>query len=181
MHEINQKHIEFTDYYEELKDKLFTFLYYRLNFDKSLAEDLMMDITLKAYEKFESFDLEKGTFKQWIFTIANNHLKNHWRSLKKQIVSLDLLEEDGVQFVDEDETDFKNIENKISRKNILKILKILKPKETEVIILRYLNDLSFKEIAQITKQREGAIRTQLNRALKRFKEHYQKIYPASNE
>ena len=176
MKKLNYNHGEFVNFYEDVKHKLFTFLNYRLNFNEAVAEDLMMDVVLKAFEKFETFKPEKGSFKNWIFTIAHNHLKNHWRSLKKQALSLDKLEESG--FFASIEADLTETSNSIDQTNIYRVLEILSNNEKEIIIMRYINDLSYCEIAEITNKKEGAVRTQLARALKRFKENYSKIYPS---
>ena len=62
-------------------------------------------------------------------------------------------------------------------KKIQHILSLMKEDEREVITLRYLEELSYKEIAQIIGKEEGAIRTSLSRALDRFSDLYKKIYP----
>ncbi len=169
-----EHHRQFALHYEDNKHKLFTYLNYRLSFNEALAEDLMMDIVLKAYENFEKFDPEKGNFQQWLFTIAGNHLKNHWRGLKKQTVSLEKLQEGGFDIPSE--LGLNDTAKGIEKENVLRTLDALKPDEKDIIVMKYINDFSYEEIAGITGKREGAIRTQLSRALKRFKKIYQKIY-----
>ena len=172
----NADHDRFVAYYHDHKDKLFTYLMYRLNFDRMLAEDLLMDIVLKAYENFSKFDPEKGSFKTWIFTLAHNHLVNFWRdNKKKKTVSLENLEEEGA-FVAVTEVD-DPVSQEIESKQIQHILSLMKDEEQEIIALRYLEELSYKEIAQITGKNEGAIRTSLSRALDHFSDLYQKFYP----
>ena len=172
----NYGHGEFLEFYEEIKQQLFTFLNYRLNFNRVIAEDLMMDVVVKAYENFEKYNPDKGSFKNWIFTIANNHLKNHWRSLKKEMLSLDALEEKGI--FSSVEADLKKAHNEMDHSKVYLVLEGLSDNEREIIIMHYINDLSYVEIAEITKKREGAIRTQLSRALKRFKKKYEILYPS---
>ena len=172
----NIDHDRFIAYYNDHKDKIFTYLMYRLNFDQALAEDLLMDIVLRAYENFNKFDPEKGSFKTWIFTLAHNHLLNFWRdNQKKKTVSLENLEEEGV-FTAVTEAD-NPVSQDIENKKIQHILSLMKEDEREIIILRYLEELNYGEIAQITGKNEGAIRTSLSRALDRFSDLYKKIYP----
>lgn len=163
-------HEVFVAHYEEMKDKVFTYLMYRLNFDRETAEDLLMDIILKAYENFHQFDSKKGSFKNWIFGIAHNHLLNHWRDRKTEVPieqAENVAQEDNY---DETPSPF-----------IAKVLSLLNDTEREMITLRYLSDLNYEEIAAITGKKEGAIRTSLSRALDRFKTLYDKLYRESNE
>jgi RNA polymerase sigma-70 factor (ECF subfamily) len=148
----------------------------RLNFNKELAEDLLMDVVLKAYENFAKFDPRKASFKTWIFTLAHNHLVNFWRdNQKKTTTSLEDMEEEGITAAI---TDFKNnAENDIESEKIQKILSLMKDSEREMITLRYLEDLDYKEIAKITNKKEGAVRTCLSRAMENFKKFHKKIYP----
>ena len=168
-------HEQFVGHYEENKDKVFTYLMYRLNFNREVCEDLLMDIFLKAYEHFHTFDSNKGSFKNWIFRIAHNHLVNFWRDDKKE-ASLDEIEEDSkIEAVSIDET----ISDQIIDEQIQHVLSLLSDTEREIITLRYLNDFSYQEIAEILNKNEGAVRTSLSRALEQFKKIYQKVF--SNE
>jgi len=166
----------FLSHYQENKNKVFNYLMYRLNFDKALAEDLFMDVVLKAYNSFGSFNPEKGSFKTWIFAMAHNHLVNHWRDRQKsESVSLDQLEEEGVT-VAVTELD-EGVSNEIEGRNIRKAMSLLSDAEREVITLRYLEDLDYAEISAVTGRKEGAIRTGLSRAMDRFSVTYKKLYP----
>lgn len=175
---MNQNHDRFTAFYQENKNKLFNYLMYRLNFDKGLAEDLLMDIVLKAYENFDKFNPEKGSFRSWFFTIAHNHLVNYWRSHKKvKTDSLEHLKEQGYSpSVDAvvDQTD-----KQIKKQQIQRILLLVTESERELILLKYIQDFTDKEIAQILCKNEGAVRTSLSRAMEHFRTLYQKIYPHS--
>ena len=163
----------FTEYYNGVKDKLFTYLMVRLQFNRKLSEDLMMDVVLKAYENFNRFDEEKGSFPTWIFTLAHNHLVNFWRDSKKTI-SLEALEEEG--FHPANTEPGHQAGSQSDRKNIAYILSMMKESEREIISMRYFQELDYGEIASITGRKEGAIRTSLSRALERFSALYKKFY-----
>lgn len=165
----------FVAYYEEFKNRLFTYLMYRVGFDRELAEDALMDIVLKAYEHFDRFDPAKGSFKAWIFTIAHNYLKNRWRDQASEIsLSLEALQEEGF---DPESSDLKaDAADPYVQEHVQKVLSLLAASEREIIALRYLQDLQFSEIAEILHKEEGAVRVSLSRALKHFKDLYQKIY-----
>lgn len=164
----NKDHELFIANYQDNKGKVFTYLMYRLNFDRETCEDLLMDIVLKAYENFHQFNSEKGSFKNWIFGIAHNHLVNHWRDRKE-----DLPIEHAEEVADE------STPSELPDQTIHKILSLLTDMEREIITLRYLNDLSYEEIAEITGKSQGSARTSLSRALDQFKTFYNKFYGES--
>jgi len=163
----------FITYYQGVKDKLLTYLMVRLKFDRELAEDLFMDIVIKAYENFNKFDIDKASFKTWIFKIAHNHLINYWRD-SKTTVSLEGLEDEGVYpvSVESDQQSGRQSDSK----NIQRVLSMMNKSEREIISMRYFQEMDYEEIASITGKKEGAIRTSLSRALDRFSELYKKLY-----
>lgn len=169
-------HPQFTALYEEHKGTLFTYLMYRVNFNKPLAEDLFMDIVLKSYEHFSKFDANKGSFKTWIFTIAHHHLINHWRD-HREAISLEALQDQGVTPGTSDSAASVAVEEGATGEQIQKILSLLDEEERAVIALRFLNEMDFSEIASLIQKKEGAVRTRLSRALQRFKQYYNKLYP----
>lgn len=175
MNPMDGSHERFLTYYHDHKDKVFNYLMVRLNFDRGAAEDLLMDIILKAYEHFDSFNPQKGSFKTWIFTLAHNHLVNFWRDTrKKKTVSIEQLEEEGV-FVGAVEAK-NDLVRQIENKKIHHILSFMNDNEREIISLRYFEDLDYSEMAEILHKKEGAVRTGLSRAVKRFSDTYRKIY-----
>jgi len=168
----------FVGYYKETKDKVFNYLMYRLNFDRVLAEDLFMDVVLKAYRHFGDFNPQKGSFKTWIFALAHNHLVNYWRDRRRsEGLSLDQLEEQGQSVAVTDSMEAE-VSQSIENEKVGRILSMMGEGEREVIVLRYLEGLDYAEISQITSKKEGAIRTGLSRALDRFGSLYKKIYPS---
>lgn len=168
-------HLQFIHFYEECKNPLFAYLMHRLNFNKTVAEDILMDIVLKAYEKFAQFDSEKGSFKNWIFGIAHNHLINFWRD-RKDLSSLEALEELGIMPA-LTQPDQHELEQSLDHEHIQTILLKLSCQERSILTLRFLDELEIVEIASALKKKKAAIRTQLCRALKHFGLFYQKFYP----
>ena len=97
---------------------------------------------MKALERFEA--QEGASFKSWIYRIAQNTIIDYYRSKKEQ-VDIDEISEIGFH---ENITDI--IDNKEKLLRVREFLKTLKPIEQEIIFLRIWDDLSYKEIAEIT-------------------------------
>jgi RNA polymerase sigma-70 factor (ECF subfamily) len=145
---------------------------YRFTGSSSDAEDLTQDVFLKLYKNLSSFDLQKGSFQTWITTLARNLLVDHFRRtrLDRASDSLDATydgEEDGPTMADRladtresQEQHFAGLELKV---RIQEALKQLSPELREAVILRDLEDMDYKEIAQVLRIPEGTVKSRISR------------------
>lgn len=154
---------EFTRHYEEHKNSIFNYLLYRVAFKKDTAEDLTSEIFLKAFEHFDSYDRARP-FKTWIFAIAHNHLVNYYAG-RKETLPLD----EAVELVKKS-SEGDNLDEKMLIGNIFGLVEKLPANQRDLIIMRYVNDLSNQEIAEILGKEEGAVRTGLSRAITAIRE-----------
>lgn len=122
--------------------------------DKYIAEDLFQETFIKAIDQIRSDKYnEEGKFLPWINRIGYNLAIDHFRKLKRQnnITSIeqnpDIFDKLFVK-VDIDE-DYTKIEEKES--NLRRLINELPINQREVIILKHYSDMSFKEIAEMTK------------------------------
>jgi len=151
----------FINYYNLYKDKIFNYFLYRIDFNVDLAEDLTSEVFIKALKSFENFD-ENKNFQSWIFTIAKNHLINHYHSDKKIIALEDV--EDNLRSPETDKGQFFEI------KRVMSAIKSFTQNQQELLLMRYIDELSYKEISEILGKEEGAIRTQISRNLTKLRE-----------
>ena len=70
--------MDFSSLYKELFKPVFAYILCRVG-ERPLAEDLAASAWHKAYEKWPLFDPNKGTFRQWIFTVARNEINMYSR------------------------------------------------------------------------------------------------------
>ncbi len=169
---MNSKYHRFVNYYHANKDNLFTYLMYRLGFDRALAENLMMEIFLKAYEHLDQLDSQKDSFKTWLFALAHNHLANHSHKEGKAI-SRKKFEESGFDEIGKEDYEMSQ---QIDNKKVQYIFTLLKEGERDIISLRYLQGFSLKEISRVTEKKEAIIRTNSSQALNRLAALYKKVY-----
>src|SRR3954467_6270306 len=145
---------------------------YRFTGSSSDAEDLTQDVFLKLYKNLSSFDLQKGSFQTWITTLARNLLVDHFRRtrLDRASDSLDATfdgEEDGPSMADRLADPRPSQEHHVSsleqKTRIQAALKQLSPELREAVILRDLEDMDYKEIAQVLRIPEGTVKSRISR------------------
>lgn len=146
----------FIPYYNQFKNKIYNYFLYRVGFDKELAEDLTSEVFIKALKNFDDFD-ESKKFQSWIYTIAHNHLVNHYKATKK-IIPLDAIK-DFLQYFDNSAVERCELER------ILNIINSMKNKDREILQLKLVDELNNQEIADALSKEEGVIRTQISRSL----------------
>ncbi len=145
---------------------------YRFTGSPTDAEDLTQDVFLKLYRNLASFDTQKGSFQTWITTLARNLLVDHFRRtrLERATDSLDVSlsgEDDGATLGDRladprpsQETHAAGLELKV---RIQQVLAQLSPELREAVILRDLEDMDYKEIAQVLRIPEGTVKSRISR------------------
>lgn len=163
----------FGEIYRQYLRRIYRFVYYFLG-DSNLAEDLSQDTFIRAWRALPNFREERGTLQAFLFAIARNLVIDYQR--KRKATALD----DKVLAIRSEENVEGEYVVKEERKKAKAALARLAPDEKEVVLLRFFEELSYKEIAQITKENEGAVRVKVFRILKKLREYlkdheYQKI------
>ena len=134
---------------------------------KEDVEDLSIATFSKAFNKLASFD-STYAFSTWIRVIANNTLIDFFRKKDQKTVSIDQENSsDNTSVIDlidsalDPEHDFIQ---KQKNKNIARLVHRLKPHYRELVILRYLDEMSYAEISEKLKMPLGSVKAKLFRA-----------------
>tara|TARA_B100000963_G_C22560478_1_gene641080 strand:- start:67 stop:657 length:591 start_codon:yes stop_codon:yes gene_type:complete len=131
------------------------------------VEDLTIATFSKAFDKLDSYN-DSFAFSTWIQTIASNTLIDFFRKKDQKTISIDQQKEDdeinNIDVVDNS----LNPENHLIRvqknKHITGIVHRLKPHYRELIILRYLDEMSYVEISKKLNIPLGSVKAKLFRA-----------------
>jgi RNA polymerase sigma-70 factor (ECF subfamily) len=138
-------------------------------FSSENIEDLVQDVFIKAYQNMQSFDT-KQKFSPWIYRIAHNtfinELKKHART-PLSLFDFDTL----IPHLAYDDPATKEREQKEMRLLIDQSLQKLAPKYREIIVLYFLEELNYKEIADILHIPTGTVGIRLTRAKKQLKKY----------
>lgn len=140
-------------------DQIYRFLYWQTG-DELLAEDLTSEVFYRAWKHYGS--LEDSNYRAWLYRVARNLVTDHHR--KKKPLQLD---EDYDPVMEYDL--HAEVESNERIRKVRIIIEKLSPQYRSVIILRFFEQLSCKEVADIMNKTEGNVRILQYRALKELK------------
>jgi len=156
----------FIELYDKHADAIFRYCYYRV-YNREHAKELMQEAFTKSWH-YLSQGKEIKDLKAFVYKTATNLIIDEKRR-KRQSLSLEELSENGFEV--EDKTDeFEQININYEANNVKVLLEQMEPDYKEVIVLRYINDLYPKEIAEILGENTNVISVRLNRAMRRLRE-----------
>lgn len=146
----------FDELYMRYSKLMLNYFYRMLYFDKERAEDMLHDLFLKIIEKPHLFNTEKN-FSTWIYTVAGNMLKNEFRD--KQIHG-----NHERNYGNEQETKVENgqkVDRELFLCSLTRELDKFETELKEIFVLRYFEEMSIKEIAEIANCPEGTVKSRL--------------------
>ena len=134
---------------------------------KEDVEDLTIATFSKAFDKLDSYD-DSFTFSTWIQTIASNTLIDFFRKKEQKTISIDKHKEDedsnNIDVIDNSLDPENHLIRKQKNKHITGMVHRLKPHYRELIILRYLDEMSYAEISKKLNIPVGSVKAKLFRA-----------------
>ena len=147
-------------------------LCYRFTGSAAQAEDLTQDVFLKVYRNLQSFDASKASFGVWLTALTRNLLVDHYRRsrLERASDSLDETlfgEEDGPTRADRLQDSRPSQERHVAgvelRARVQEALAKVSAELREAVILRDLEDMDYREIAEILRIPQGTVKSRISR------------------
>ncbi len=147
----------FETLYDRHKQRLLRFFYRMLHQDNEKAQDFLQEIFVKIIEKPHYFS-GKSSFLTWIFTVANNMVKNEYRRLqvRKLVVA-----EENLDIFSDPEAEREIIDAREFQRLVLEELDGLDPAKRSTFLLRFQEEFSLKEISEILGCSLGTVKSRL--------------------
>ncbi len=152
----------FSALYDYFVDKIYKFVYFKV--PASEAEDLTENIFVKVLENSQNYAVAKGSFSTWIYTIARNTVIDFYRTNKQ-----DLSLQEAILLEDHGQDTTRRVEGVLNAKILKHAIAKLPEKYRDLLVLRFIDDMEYAEMADILDKSEGSIRVDLHRALKKLK------------
>ena len=143
--------------------QLFSYLL-KLCGNREEAEDLFQETLIKAWKGIRKYS-EQQKFSSWLFTIAHNTAMDNLRKRKRNDITADIEPDDLQHSADpHSEIVWKEFQNKIH-----KAVELLSLKQKEVFLLRVNGEMSFREIADTTKEPLNTVLSHMHYSVKKIK------------
>ena len=135
--------------------------------DQGVAEELAQDAFVKAFAALRSFD-PSYKFSNWMLRIAHNVAIDHLRKARPTLVSIDA-DDSGRDLADvvadgREPSAFERALRQDFREDLESALARLRPEFRRLVVMRYIEDLSYDDIADIVGLPLGTVKSHLHRA-----------------
>ena len=138
----------------------------RMTRELPLAEDIVQETFIKAYEKMDMFE-GRSSFKSWLYQVGLNTAKNRFRSRPPEEFTTDILQ-GGVAASSESDL----VKSDVAR-SLRAQIDLLPERQRVAITLRVFEDLSFKEIAEIMKCPYDTAKANYRHALLKLRDQFE--------
>jgi RNA polymerase sigma-70 factor (ECF subfamily) len=156
----------FTTLYDNHADAIFRFCYFKTG-NRETAKDLTQDTFIKVFKYLGKEKIENH--KAFVYTIAKNTVIDFWRKAKS-IPESHLPEGFFESIAEKDNTD-----TAFDYPTFLSLLDKLSESDREVVILRYIEDMSSKDMAELLHERENTILVRISRAREKLRDLFKEI------
>ena len=156
--------LRFAELYENNFNRVYAFLAYRVR-DRDEAQDLTAEVFHQALAGIQRFEWRGVPFAAWLLGIASKVLADRWQRLgKRQEVPSDEIEEAGIDAAIE------------QRAMLYQLVDALPTDQRQVIIRRFVDQRSVREIAQELGRSEGAVKQLQFRGLQTLRAQMRSTY-----
>ncbi len=149
--------------YDRYQPQIYRFIFLKVS-RREEAEDLTHQVFLQALQHIGEYEDVGFPFTSWLYRIARNEVIDHYRT-RKQALSLDDVDPEYFAALDRA---MEDTERRMDMRRVTDALKQLKPEYQDIIIMRFVEDLSPKEIAAALQKSEGAVKLLQHRAVKQL-------------
>ena len=158
-------------YLEELYERYSNKVYRKcLSFvkDPARAEDFTHDIFLKLIFKLGSFN-EDARFSTWLYSITYNYCMDQLRVQKKR---LEQYVEEPQELVDDTDLDTIFEQDDVELRRLSSALDQLNTEEKSILMMKYQDELSIRDIAEVFRITESAVKMRLLRSREKLRAKY---------
>jgi RNA polymerase sigma-70 factor (ECF subfamily) len=166
----------FSELVRRYQNPVFNYLYRMLS-DPGLTEEIAQETFVQAYLSLANFKSE-GRFKPWLFGIAANQAKSHWRKQTRRNQHEADWEEANPELIAENrlthtaDTVEQLIEQKLTTESLLAHMQQMDSRYRSVLLLRFQEDLTYEHIAEAMKVPLNTVRTWLRRGKDQLRAFY---------
>jgi len=137
----------FADLYEEHFERIYAYVLRRVS-DRMEAQDITADVFQQALANLQHFEWRGAPFASWLYRIASNAIADHFQRMSRQSPAPP----------PESSTDDEDYEEVERRATLFRSVERLPPDQRRVIVMRFAEEKSIREVAQELGRSEGAVK-----------------------
>lgn len=148
--------------YRKYADTIYNYFWYRVGHQNDVAEDLMQETFAKAFNHLPKFQIRGYSYLTYLQTIAHNVLVNYNRT--PRAIPLEAVGDIPAEITDE-------LEHKDEAKALWRAVQQLSDNEKDILLMKYRQNMSIKDIARVMNKSTNAVKLILSRARKKLANH----------
>ena len=146
----------FADLYEVNFERVYAYAVRRVR-DRAEAEDVTSEVFHQALANLKRFEWRGIPFAAWLFRIAANLISDRWQRSGREIT-----DEETIDAAQVSPAEIEEVER---RATLFKLVDTLPAEQKNVVVLRFVEQKSIKEVARAIRKTEGAVKQLQFRAL----------------
>jgi len=150
--------------YDKYQPSIYRFIFLKVS-HREEAEDLTHQVFLSAWEHMGSFHHGDVPFVSWLYRIARNKVIDYYRTHKAH-ASLENVPDEIIAL---DAHTANQIDARLQLERVYQALMQLSDDQRDIVIMRFINELSYKDIAHALGKNQATVRVIQYRALARLK------------
>jgi len=154
----------FGQLYDHYLPKIYRFVLLKVG-QKEESEDIVHDVFINAWQNLGTYSSKGFPFSSWLYHIARNKVIDYYR-LKKPTTHLEDLDDSFVKVASNAE---KLFDINLDLEKVKSAIQKLTPEQQDVVIMKFVEDLTHQEIAAALNKSEGAVRLLQHRAINNLK------------
>lgn len=158
------------------REEIYRYILKRV-YSEDLAQELLQTTFMNAWKNFEMLKNPEST-KSWLYKIASNCIASHWRDKAKTVSAVSNIvetEQEPVDIFDLIAGEADILEDLIERfdgRMAVYAMSKLRDEERLLIHMRYIEELSLRQMVQIMGMKEKTLSSKLSRALQKYRKVY---------
>ncbi len=148
----------FAELYEHNFERVYAYIVRRVG-DRAETEDLTAEVFHQALANLKRFEWRGIPFAAWLYRIAANLISDRWQRTGREKIADD---PEQIESLAANSAEFEEVER---RATLFRLMEVLPEEQRKVVVLRFVEEKSIKEVARAIKKTEGAVKQLQFRAL----------------
>jgi RNA polymerase sigma-70 factor (ECF subfamily) len=164
---------EFDYLYRKYFPKINEFVFHRVH-NETEKNDIVSSVFFKAMKKLTLFryvDSRRCSFQSWLYRIALNEINQHYRNSTREKMLKKLYRMNRVDLSPSNPDSFHNSDTDgLTYEIVREKMQLLSIDEQNLLTLRFFEKLSYREIAEICRKREGTVKVRVHRIINKLRD-----------